>query len=336
MRFFTTFAAANNIRSYMGFFSRFFNKEKKETLDNGLEKTKKGVFQKIAHALAGRNTIDDEFLDQLEEIFVTSDVGIETTLKIIDRIQARAARDKYVSSSELNKMLREEITALLAENDATTMVDADFSIPQGHKPHVIMVVGVNGAGKTTTIGKLAAQFKNAGHKVLLGAADTFRAAAIEQLEVWAERAGVPLIKQRQGADPASVAFDTLKSAVANDIDVVIIDTAGRLHNQKGLMDELSKIRRVMDRVVPGAPNEVLLVLDGSTGQNAFEQARQFVAATQVTGLVITKLDGTAKGGVVIGISDQFKIPVKYIGLGEKITDLQVFNKEEFVDSIFPD
>lgn len=320
----------------MGFFSRFFNKEKKETLDNGLEKTKKGVFQKIAHALAGRNTIDDEFLDQLEEIFVTSDVGIETTLKIIDRIQARAARDKYVSSSELNKMLREEITALLAENDATTMVDADFSIPQGHKPHVIMVVGVNGAGKTTTIGKLAAQFKNAGHKVLLGAADTFRAAAIEQLEVWAERAGVPLIKQRQGADPASVAFDTLKSAVANDIDVVIIDTAGRLHNQKGLMDELSKIRRVMDRVVPGAPNEVLLVLDGSTGQNAFEQARQFVAATQVTGLVITKLDGTAKGGVVIGISDQFKIPVKYIGLGEKITDLQVFNKEEFVDSIFPD
>lgn len=320
----------------MGFFSRLFNKEKKETLDKGLETTKKGVFQKIAHALAGRTTIDDEFLDQLEEIFVTSDMGIETTLKIIDRIQARAARDKYVSTSELNKMLREEITALLAENDASTMVDVDFTIPEGHKPHVIMVVGVNGAGKTTTIGKLAAQFKGAGYKVLLGAADTFRAAAIEQLEVWAERAGVPLVKQRQGADPASVAFDTLKSAVANDVDVVIIDTAGRLHNQKGLMDELSKIRRVMDKVVPGAPNEVLLVLDGSTGQNAFEQARQFVAATQVTGLVITKLDGTAKGGVVIGISDQFKIPVKYIGLGEKITDLQVFDKEAFVDSIFPD
>ncbi|MCM1028702.1 MAG: signal recognition particle-docking protein FtsY [Alloprevotella sp.] len=320
----------------MGFFSRLFNKEKKETLDRGLERTKQGVFQKIAHALAGRTTIDDEFLDQLEEIFVTSDMGIDTTLKIIDRIQSRAARDRYVSTSELNKMLREEITALLAENDATIMADEDFSIPSGHKPHVIMVVGVNGAGKTTTIGKLAAQFKNAGHKVLLGAADTFRAAAIEQLEVWSHRAEVPIVKQRQGADPASVAFDTLKSAVANDVDVVIIDTAGRLHNQKGLMDELSKIRRVMDKVVPGAPHEVLLVLDGSTGQNAFEQARQFVASTQVTGLVITKLDGTAKGGVVIGISDQFKIPVKYIGLGEKITDLQVFRKDEFVDSIFPD
>lgn len=320
----------------MGFFSRLFNKEKKETLDKGLERTKKGVFQKIAHALAGRTTIDDDFLDELEEIFVTSDVGVDTTLKIIERIQARAARDKYVSSAELNKMLREEITALLAENDNSTMSDEDFSIPEGHHPHVIMVVGVNGAGKTTTIGKLAAQFREAGHKVMLGAADTFRAAAIEQLEVWGERAGVPVIKQKQGSDPASVAFDTLKSAVANDMDVVIIDTAGRLHNQKGLMDELTKIRRVMDRVVPGAPHEVLLVLDGSTGQNAFEQARQFVAATQVTGLVITKLDGTAKGGVVIGISDQFKVPVKYIGLGEKITDLQVFRKEEFVDSLFPD
>lgn len=319
----------------MGFFSRLFNKEKKETLDKGLERTKQGVFQKIAHALAGRTTIDDDFLDQLEEIFVTSDVGVDTTLKIIDRIQSRAARDKYVSTGELNRMLREEITALLAENDSATMSDEDFAIPATHKPHIIMVVGVNGAGKTTTIGKLAAQFKEAGNKVMLGAADTFRAAAIEQLEVWGERAGVPVVKQRQGADPASVAFDTLQSAVANNVDVAIIDTAGRLHNQKGLMDELSKIRRVMDRVVPGAPHEVLLVLDGSTGQNAFEQARQFVAATQVTGLVITKLDGTAKGGVVIGISDQFKVPVKYIGLGEQITDLQVFRKEEFVDSLFP-
>lgn len=320
----------------MGIFSRFFSKEKKETLDKGLERTKIGVFQKIAHALAGRTTIDDDFLDQLEEIFVTSDVGVDTTLRIIDRIQERARRDKYVSTGELNRMLREEITALLAENDNTTMADADFSVPEGHKPHVIMVVGVNGAGKTTTIGKLAAQFKAAGKKVLLGAADTFRAAAIEQLDVWGERAGVPVVKQRQGADPAAVAFDTLQSAVANGVDVAIIDTAGRLHNQKGLMDELSKIRRVMDKVVPGAPHEVLLVIDGSTGQNAFEQARQFVAATQVTGLIVTKLDGTAKGGVVIGISDQFKVPVKYIGLGEKITDLQVFRKEEFVDSLFPD
>lgn len=320
----------------MGFFSRFFNKEKKETLDKGLERTKTGVFQKISRAIAGRTSIDDDFLDELEEIFVTSDVGVDTTLKIIERIQARAARDKYVTTGELNKMLRQEITALLTENDATTMADEDFSLPADHKPHVIMVVGVNGAGKTTTIGKLAAQFKAKGHRVMLGAADTFRAAATEQLDVWGERAGVPVIKQRQGADPAAVAFDTLQSAVANDVDVVIIDTAGRLHNQKGLMDELSKIRRVMDRVVPGAPHEVLLVLDGSTGQNAFEQARQFVAATQVTGLVITKLDGTAKGGVVIGISDQFRISVKYIGLGEKITDLQVFRKEEFVDSLFPD
>lgn len=318
----------------MGFFSKLFSKEKKETLDKGLERTKEGVFQKITRAIAGRDTIDDDFLDNLEEIFVTSDVGVDTTLKIIDRLQNRVARDKYVGTSELNRLLCEEITEMLAENNATTASDEDFSIPAGHKPHVIMVVGVNGAGKTTTIGKLAAQFKRAGHKVMLGAADTFRAAATEQLDVWGERAGVPVVKQRQGADPAAVAFDTLQSAVANDIDVVIIDTAGRLHNQKGLMDELAKIRKVMDRVVPGAPHEVLLVLDGSTGQNAFEQARQFVAATQVNELAITKLDGTAKGGVVIGISDQFKIPVKYIGLGEKIEDLQVFRKEEFVKSLF--
>lgn len=320
----------------MGFFSKFFNREKKETLDNGLERTKKGVFQKLAHMVAGRTTIDDDFLDELEAIFISSDVGVETTLKIIDRIKDRAARDRYVTTGELNAMLREEITALLAENDRTTMTDEDFAIPAGHHPHVILVVGVNGAGKTTTIGKLAAQFKGAGHSVMLGAADTFRAAAIEQLEEWARRADVPLIKQHQGADPASVAFDTLKSAIANDVAVVIIDTAGRLHNRKDLMDELSKISRVMKRLVPEAPHEVLLVLDGSTGQNAFEQARQFTAATNVTGLAITKLDGTAKGGVVIGISDQFSIPVKYIGLGEKITDLQVFRKEEFVDSLFSD
>lgn len=317
----------------MGFFSKFFSKEKKETLDKGLERTKQGVFAKIAHAIAGKSKIDDEVLDNLEEVFITSDVGVETTLKIIERIEKRVARDKYVGSDELNQMLCEEITELLAENNNESSLD-DFTVPASHKPHVIMVVGVNGVGKTTTIGKLAYQFKAAGNKVMLGASDTFRAAAVEQLDVWGERAGVPVIKQKLGADPASVAYDTLSSAVANDIDVVIIDTAGRLHNKKGLMDELSKIRNVMQKIVPDAPHEVLLVLDGSTGQNAFEQARQFVAATNVNELAITKLDGTAKGGVVIGISDQFKIPVKYIGLGEGITDLQVFHKREFVESLF--
>lgn len=317
----------------MGFFSKFFSKEKKETLDKGLERTKQGVFAKIAHAIAGKSKIDDEVLDNLEEVFITSDVGVETTLKIIERIEKRVARDKYVGSDELNQMLCEEITELLAENNNESSLD-DFTVPASHKPHVIMVVGVNGVGKTTTIGKLAYQFKAAGNKVMLGAADTFRAAAVEQLDVWGERAGVPVIKQKLGADPASVAYDTLSSAIANDIDVVIIDTAGRLHNKKGLMDELSKIRNVMQKIVPDAPHEVLLVLDGSTGQNAFEQARQFVAATNVNELAITKLDGTAKGGVVIGISDQFKIPVKYIGLGEGITDLQVFHKREFVESLF--
>ncbi|MBR5898369.1 MAG: signal recognition particle-docking protein FtsY [Muribaculaceae bacterium] len=317
----------------MGFFSKFFSKEKKETLDKGLERTKQGVFAKIAHAIAGKSKIDDEVLDNLEEVFITSDVGVETTLKIIERIEKRVARDKYVGSEELNRMLCEEITELLAENNNESSLD-DFTVPADHKPHVIMVVGVNGVGKTTTIGKLAYQFKAAGNKVMLGAADTFRAAAVEQLDVWGERAGVPVIKQKLGADPASVAYDTLSSAVANDIDVVIIDTAGRLHNKKGLMDELTKIRNVMQKIVPDAPHEVLLVLDGSTGQNAFEQARQFVAATNVNELAITKLDGTAKGGVVIGISDQFKIPVKYIGLGEGITDLQVFHKREFVESLF--
>lgn len=316
----------------MGLFS-FFTKEKKETLDKGLEKTKSGVFDKIKRAFVGRRTIDDDFLDDLEEIFITSDVGAETTLKIIDRIQDRVSRDKYVGIEELNEMLCEEITDLLTENNNGDVI-ADFATPEGRKPYVIMVVGVNGVGKTTTIGKLAYQYKAAGKKVMLGAADTFRAAAVEQLDEWGRRADVPVVKQQLGSDAAAVAFDTLSSAVANDIDVVIIDTAGRLHNKKGLMDELSKIKRVMEKVVPGAPDEVLLVLDGSTGQNAFEQARQFSAATQVTDLAITKLDGTAKGGVVIGISDQFKIPVKYIGLGEGITDLQVFNKREFVESLF--
>ena len=319
----------------MGLFSKFFSKEKKETLDNGLERTKQGFFNKISRAIAGKSKVDDDVLDELEEVFITSDVGVDTTLKIIDRLQKRVARDKFVSSSELNALLRDEICQLLAENNNESP-DEDFTVPDGHHPHVIMVVGVNGVGKTTTIGKLAAQFKAAGNKVMLGAADTFRAAAVEQLDIWGERAGVPVVKQKLGADPAAVAFDTLQSAKANDIDVVIIDTAGRLHNKKGLMDELSKIRNVMERVVPGAPHEVLLVLDGSTGQNAFEQARQFVAATQVNELAVTKLDGTAKGGVVIGISDQFKIPVKYIGLGEGINDLQVFHKREFVESLFGD
>jgi len=319
----------------MGFF-KFFSKEKKETLDKGLERTKQGVFSKIARAVAGRSRIDDDFLDDLEEIFITSDVGVETTLKIINRIQERVARDKFVTTSELNSLLQEEITALLAENDNESTLE-DFTLPDdAPRPHVIMVVGVNGVGKTTTIGKLAHQFKEAGNKVMLGAADTFRAAAVEQLDIWGERAGVPVVKQKLGADPASVAFDTLQSAKANNVDVVIIDTAGRLHNKKGLMDELTKIRNVMQKVVPDAPHDVLLVLDGSTGQNAFEQARQFVAATKVNQLAITKLDGTAKGGVVIGISDQFKIPVKYIGLGEGINDLQVFHKEQFVQSLFGD
>ena len=319
----------------MGFFSKLFSKEKKETLDKGLERTKRGVFDKISRALVGKKTIDDDFLDSLEEIFITSDMGIDTTLKIIERLQKRVARDKYVSTSELNDWLVEEITDLLAESDSSVATtDEDFKVPEGSKPHVVMVVGVNGVGKTTTIGKLAALYKKAGNSVVLGAADTFRAAAIEQLDEWARRAGVPIVKQQQGSDPASVAFDTLQSAKAAGADVVLIDTAGRLHNKKGLMDELTKIRKVMQKGVPDAPHEVLLVLDGSTGQNAFEQARQFVAATQVNELAITKLDGTAKGGVVIGISDQFKIPVKYIGLGERIEDLQVFDKKEFVESLF--
>ncbi|MDE6154443.1 MAG: signal recognition particle-docking protein FtsY [Muribaculaceae bacterium] len=317
----------------MGFFNRLFSKEKKETLDSGLERTKKGFFAKLAHAVAGKSKIDDEILDNLEEVFITSDVGVETTLKILDRIQDRVARDKYVGTDELNRLLCEEISAMLAENDNNSDL-GDFEVPADHKPHVIMVVGVNGVGKTTTIGKLAHQFKAAGNKVMLGAADTFRAAAIEQLEEWGRRADVPVVKQKLGSDPAAVAFDTLQSAKANNADVVIIDTAGRLHNKKGLMDELTKIKDVMKKVVPDAPHEVLLVLDGSTGQNAFEQAKQFVAATKVSQLAITKLDGTAKGGVVIGISDQFRIPVRYIGLGEKITDLQVFNKDEFVKSLF--
>ena len=318
----------------MGLFDLFSRKkEKQETLDKGLEKTQRGLLDRISHAIAGKSTVDDDVLDNLEEVFVTSDVGVDTTLRIIDRLQARVARDKYVGASELNRLLCEEISDMLAENGENSSLE-DFTLPPGNRPHVIMVVGVNGAGKTTTIGKMAAQFKRAGNKVMLGAADTFRAAAIEQLEEWGRRADVPVIKQKIGADPASVAFDTLQSAIANDVDVVIIDTAGRLHNKKGLMDELTKVKSVMQKLIPDAPHEVLLVLDGSTGQNAFEQARQFVAATQVHDLAITKLDGTAKGGVVIGISDQFRIPVKYIGLGEKIDDLQVFDKRAFVESLF--
>ncbi|MBQ7449267.1 MAG: signal recognition particle-docking protein FtsY [Paludibacteraceae bacterium] len=317
----------------MAFFG-LFGKDKKETLDNGLEKTKESVLSKLSHAVLGKSTVDDDVLDNLEEALVTSDVGVETTLKIIDRIQARVKRDKYVGTKELQKLLREEIVALLKENDVDE--GRDFSAPLPHKPYVILVVGVNGVGKTTTIGKLAYQYKQAGKKVYLGAADTFRAAAVEQLCIWGERIGVPVVKQQMGADPASVAFDTLQSAKANDADVVIIDTAGRLHNKINLMNELTKIRNVMDKVVEGAPHDVMLVLDGSTGQNAFEQAKQFTKATKVTSLAITKLDGTAKGGVVIGISDQFQIPVRYIGLGEKMTDLQPFNREEFVKSLLPD
>lgn len=316
----------------MGFFKNLFSREKKETLDKGLEKTKTGFFGKLKRLFVGKRTIDDDFLDELEEILITSDVGTETTLKIIDRIRDRANRDQYVGADELNDMLCEEISDLLvadANDDAV-----DFVLPNEHRPYVIMVVGVNGVGKTTTIGKLAHQYKSAGYSVMLGAADTFRAAAIEQLDEWGRRADVPVIKQQLGSDAAAVAFDTISSAKKNNVDVVIIDTAGRLHNKKGLMDELTKIKKSMSKVVPWAPDEVLLVLDGSTGQNAFEQARQFSAATQVTHLAITKLDGTAKGGVVIGISDQMQIPVKYIGLGEGIADLQVFNRREFVNSLF--
>ncbi len=310
----------------------FSNKAKKETLDKGLSKTKENIFSKITRAIAGKSKVDDRVLDNLEEVLVTSDVGVDTTLKIIERVQKRVARDKYVTTEELTALLREEIAALLTENNTE---DAEgFTLPEGKKPYVIMVVGVNGVGKTTTIGKLAYQFKKAGKRVYLGAADTFRAAAVEQLVIWSERVGVSIVKQKMGSDPASVAFDTLSSAKANDADVVIIDTAGRLHNKINLMNELTKIKNVMKKVVPDAPHEVLLVLDGSTGQNAFEQAKQFTAATEVNALAVTKLDGTAKGGVVIGISDNFRIPVKYIGLGEGMEDLQVFNKKEFVDSLF--
>ena len=324
---------SNNISiiNNMGFFS-IFSREKKETLNQGLEKTKQSFFSKLSRALVGKSSVDDEVLDNLEEILVTSDVGVDTTLEIIQRIEQRVARDKYVTTTELNHVLRDEIVGLLTESGAQD--EQEFAIPSGKKPYVVMVVGVNGVGKTTTIGKLAYQFKKAGLKVYLGAADTFRAAAVEQLCIWGERVGVPVIKQNMGSDPASVAFDTLASALANDADVVLIDTAGRLHNKKGLMDELSKIKRVMQKQLPDAPHEVLLVLDGSTGQNAFEQARQFTAATEVTGMAITKLDGSAKGGVVIGVSHQFKIPVRYIGLGEGMEDLQPFDRKEFVDSLF--
>lgn len=316
----------------MGIFN-IFSKEKKETLDRGLSKTKEGFWGKITRAVAGKSHIDDDVLDNLEEVFITSDVGVDTTLKILDRIQARVARDKYVNAAELNELLCDEITEMLAENSSSENGN-EFTINNGSSPYVIMVVGVNGVGKTTTIGKLAYQYKKAGNKVILGAADTFRAAAIEQLCIWGDRVGVPVIKQQMGSDPASVAYDTISSARAQGADVVIIDTAGRLHNKRGLMDELTKIKNVMRKVVSTAPDEVLLVLDGSTGQNAFEQAKQFVAATEVNQLAITKLDGTAKGGVVIGISDQFRIPVKYIGLGEGMEDLQLFRKEEFVKSLF--
>lgn len=309
-----------------------FGKNKKETLDKGLEKTKESVFGKLARAVAGKSTVDDDVLDNLEEVLITSDVGVETTVKIIHRIEERVARDKYVTTAELNKILREEIAALLEENHTDDLKDWD--LPTDHSPYVILVVGVNGVGKTTTIGKLAYQFKKAGKKVYLGAADTFRAAAAEQISIWGERVGVSVIKQQMGADPASVAYDTLQSAKANGADVVLIDTAGRLHNKVNLMNELKKIKDVMRKLQPDAPDEVMLVLDGSTGQNAFEQAKQFSAVTNITSLAITKLDGTAKGGVVIGISDQLKVPVKYIGLGEGMEDLQLFNKEEFVDSLF--
>lgn len=309
-----------------------FSKEKKETLDKGLEKTKHSFLNKIARSIVGKSKVDDEVLDELEEVLISSDVGVATTLKIIQRIEERVSRDKVLGTNELNVVLKEEIAALLEENNSTNVVDFDVSQHNGN-PHVIMVVGVNGVGKTTTIGKLANQFKQNGKNVVLGAADTFRAAAVDQLIIWSERVGVPIVQQGMGADPASVAFDTLQSAKSQNADVVIIDTAGRLHNKVNLMNELSKIKRVMDKVIPGAPHEILLVLDGSTGQNAFEQAKQFSIATDINALAITKLDGTAKGGVVIGISDQMKIPVKYIGVGEGINDLQIFNKNEFVDSL---
>ena len=312
----------------------FFSKEKKETLDKGLSKTKEGVFTKLARAVAGKDRVDDDVLDNLEEVLITSDVGVDTTLRIIERIEQRVARDKYLGTSELNRILREEITALLTETGEDA--EDDFTVSANKRPYVIMVVGVNGVGKTTTIGKMAYQYKKKGYSVYLGAADTFRAAAVEQLVAWGDRVGVPVVKQKMGSDPASVAYDTLSSAKANNADVVIIDTAGRLHNKIGLMNELTKIKNVMAKVLPDAPHEVLLVLDGSTGQNAFEQAKQFTAATEVNELAITKLDGTAKGGVVIGISDQFKIPVKYIGLGEGMEDLQVFRRAAFVDSLFGD
>ena len=315
----------------MSIFGSLFSKEKKESLDKGLAKTKENVFSKLTRAIAGKSKVDDEVLDNLEEVLVSSDVGVETTVKIVNRVEQRVAKDKYLTTNELNQILKEEISELLNEN-ATEV--SDFSAPLPETPYVIMVVGVNGVGKTTTIAKLAYQYKKAGKKVLLGAADTFRAAAVDQLQIWADRIGVSIVKQQMGADPASVAFDSVKSAVAGGHDVVIIDTAGRLHNKIGLMSELSKIKRVMGKVSPNFPQEVLLVLDGSTGQNAFEQAKQFTAATDVTALAITKLDGTAKGGVVIGISDQFKIPVKYVGIGEKMEDLQVFDRHEFVDSLF--
>ncbi len=316
----------------MSFFKKIFSKEKKETLDKGLEKTKTSFFDKMSKAVAGKSKVDDDVLDNLEEVLVTSDVGVKTTLKVITRIEERVAKDKYVGTDELNRILREEIAGLLSETNTGNATE--FEIPTANKPHVIMVVGVNGVGKTTTIGKLAYQFKKQGKKVVLGAADTFRAAAIDQLQVWADRVDVPIVKQQMGSDPASVAFDALESGVKQDADVIIIDTAGRLHNKVNLMNELTKVKRVMQKVVGDAPHDVLLVLDGSTGQNAFEQAKQFTAATEVTSLAVTKLDGTAKGGVVIGISDQFQIPVKYIGVGEGIEDLQVFNKVEFVDSFF--
>lgn len=316
----------------MSFFKKIFSSEKKATLDKGLEKSKSSFFDKLGKAVAGKSKVDDHVLDNLEEVLVSSDVGVNTTLKIIERIEERVSRDKYLGTEELNLILREEIAGLLSETH--TGNDTDFTIIESQKPYVVMVVGVNGAGKTTTIGKLAHQFKKQGLKVVLGAADTFRAAAIDQLQVWADRVDIPIVKQNMGSDPASVAFDTLQSAVSSDADVVIIDTAGRLHNKVNLMNELTKIKRVMQKVVPNAPHEILLVLDGSTGQNAFEQAKQFTAATEVNALAVTKLDGTAKGGVVIGISDQFQVPVKYIGVGEGIEDLQVFNKFEFVDSFF--
>ncbi|HNS17413.1 MAG TPA: signal recognition particle-docking protein FtsY [Bacteroidales bacterium] len=315
----------------MGIFS-IFNKEKKQQLDQGLSKTKESVFSRISKAIVGKSKVDDDVLDNLEEILVTSDVGVDTTLRIIDRIQDRIARDKYVGTAELNTILKEEVAGLLAENESRRFTD--FSIPSADLPYVILVVGVNGVGKTTTIGKLAYQYKKSGYKVLLGAADTYRAAAIDQLRIWSERVGVPMVSQQMGSDPASVAFDTLSSAVAQQKEVVIIDTAGRLHNKAHLMNELGKIKRVMQKVVATAPQEVLLILDASTGQNAYEQARQFTEVTDVNALAITKLDGTAKGGVVIGISDQFRVPVKYIGIGEQLEDLQIFNREEFVDSLF--